>query len=256
MKRVFFSKKIFTFLLSAIFLLSVCACAQKEEGKPTETLPISSSGEVTSPSPGEGLSNSGETSAPSDSAALSAIKSVLLGNAEFFETSIGETLNINQLNQAVSSDSTVTVEVTRFAVVDLDSDDTMELVLWPRVNGLDDYGSEILRYQDGAVYGYNVWFRAFNQLKTDGTFSFSGGSMDYGFGTIVFTDISYSINNITYSQSSYDSDNNLTVSFFVNNKEATQDEFESAIQEQGEKPDVTWYDFTDDNIEALFSDAS
>lgn len=59
---------------------------------------------------------------------------------------------------------------------------------------------------------------------------------------------------ITYSQSSYDSNNNLTVSFFVNNKEATPDEFESAIQKQGEKPGVRRYDFTDDNIETVFPD--
>jgi len=131
----------------------------------------------------------------------------------------------------------------------------MEVVLWLSVNELDDYGSEILHYQDGTVYGCVMWFRAFNQLKTDGTFSFSGGAMDSGFGTIAFTDKSYSINMITYSQSDYDSNNNLTVSFFVNNREATLDEFQSAIQKQDEKPDVTRYDFTEDNIEAVFSDA-
>lgn len=35
-----------------------------------------------------------------------------------------------------------------------------------------------------------------------------------------------------------------------------QGDFESAIKKQDEKPDVTWYDFTDDNIEAVFSDVT
>lgn len=209
------------------------------------------SDENTSPAPSE---ISTEPAASADPAALRAIKAVLQGNAGFFETGIGKTLNVNQLNQVISSDGTITVKATKFAIIDLDNDGTMEVILWLNVDGLDDYASEILHYQDGVVYGYTMWFRAFNQLKTDGTFSFSGGAMDSGFGTIIFTDKNYSINMITYSQSSYDSNNNLTVSFFVNNKEATPDEFESAIQKQGEKPGVRRYDFTDDNIETVFPD--
>gem|GEM_PF-1828668 len=35
----------------------------------------------------------------------------------FLKTSIGKTLNIDQLNQVVSSDSTITVKATKFAII-------------------------------------------------------------------------------------------------------------------------------------------
>jgi len=100
MKRMLFPKRIYiTLLFSAIFLISVCACVQREGGKSTGTLSASSSDEDTSPAPGERLSEPAESVAPADSTALNAIKAVLLGNAEFFETSIGKTLNIDQLTR-------------------------------------------------------------------------------------------------------------------------------------------------------------
>jgi len=254
MKHIlYFRKIIITFTISVIFLLSICACTQNEGGKSTESLSIGSPDEAATPVSSEKLPEYTESDTPANLAALNSYKAVLLGNAGFLETSIMKTLNINQLNQAVSSDSTVNVEATRFAVMDLDNDGVMDVILWLSVNGLDDYGTDILHYQNGVVYGYVMWFRAFNQLKTDRTFSFSSGAMDNGFGTIAFTDKSYSINKITYSQSSYDSNNNLTVTFFVNNKEATQNEFDSAIQNQSEKPDAAWYDLTEDNIESVLN---
>jgi hypothetical protein len=73
-------------------------------------------------------------------------------------------------------------------------------------------------------------------------------------GSVKFTENTYSIDKITYSESSCDSDNNMRVSYFVDHKSATEDVFLSAVNQQSEKADATWYDFTDDNIEAEFSE--
>ena len=74
MKRMLFPKRIYiTLLLSAIFLLSVCACVQSEGGKSTGTLSTSSSDEDTSPASCERLSESTESVAPADSTAFNAI---------------------------------------------------------------------------------------------------------------------------------------------------------------------------------------
>jgi len=210
------------------------------------------SDEDTPPAAGE---TSPIPSAAADPAALSAIKAVLLGNAEFYETGIRETLDISRLNQAVSSDGAVTVKTTRFAIIDLDNDGMKEVVLRLQVNGNDDYGFEVLRYQDGVVYGYVMWYRSFNQLKADGTFSFSSSAMDSGFGALSFTDQTCSVDKITYSESSYDTGNNLSVSYFANNKRVTQDKFDAAIKKQDEKPDAVWHDFTNDNIEIVLPGA-
>jgi len=129
--------------------------------------------------------------------------------------------------------------------VDLDNDGSPEVIPWLTVNNDDYYGFEVLRYQNGVVYGYTLWYRAFMNLKADGTFSFSSVAADNGFGTVRFTENTYSIDKITYSESSYDSDNNMSVSYFVDHEGATEDEFLAAVNQQSEKADTTWYDFTE-----------
>lgn len=190
---------------------------------------------------------------PSPESHMGAYLSVLQNKSKFYSSDTKEELDITQLNQAVSSDSSVTAEVKKFAVVDLDKDNVPEVILSLAVNNDDYFGFEVLRYQDGVVNGYTLWYRSFMELKEDGTFSFSGGASDYGFGTIKFTEDGYTIDKITYCESGADTSNNETISYYVNGESATQEEFQSAISKQDEKPGVTWYDFTDDSIKTLFS---
>lgn len=185
---------------------------------------------------------------------MGAYLSVLQNKSKFYSSDTKEELDITQLNQAVSSDSSVTAEVKKFAVVDLDKDNVPEVILSLAVNNDDYFGFEVLRYQDGVVNGYTLWYRSFMELKDDGTFSYSGGAADHGFGTIMFTKDGYTINEITYSESGIGTGNNETVSYFVNRESASQEDFLSAVRKQDEKPGVIWYDFTDDNIETLLSD--
>ena len=56
------------------------------------------------------------------------------------------------------------------------------------------------------------------------------------------------INKKTYCQS-----NGSDITYFVDNKISNSDEFEIAMEQQGNKTEVTWYDFTEENIETLFS---
>ncbi|ANW97672.1 hypothetical protein CSTERTH_00815 [Thermoclostridium stercorarium subsp. thermolacticum DSM 2910] len=192
-------------------------------------------------------------SARSEQSPMNVYHSVLSNQSQFFSTDARKQLYISQLNQAVSEDSTVRAEVTKFTVIDLDKDDMPEVILRLTVNGDDYFGSEVLKYQDGEVYGYTLWYRAFMDLKEDGTFSFSGGASDWGCGTISFTKEGYNVDGITYCESEITSDNNETVFYYVNGEKASYEEFQSAIDEQGKKTDVTWYDLTDENIKNLLS---
>jgi hypothetical protein len=63
------------------------------------------------------------------------------------------------------------MQFTKFAVADLDKDGIPEVVLWKKVNNNDYFGFMILHEQAGNVYGYSLYYRGFNQLKNDGTFS-------------------------------------------------------------------------------------
>lgn len=191
---------------------------------------------------------------PSDKSPMSEYQSILQNKSHFFNVDAKKDLNINQLNEAVSDDSSVKVEVRKFTIVDLDKDDQQEVILWLAVNNNDDFGFEVLSYQDGVIYGYTLTYRAFMNLKDDGTFSFSSGAMDYGVGTLEFTDEGYTVDMISYSESDYDSNNDPDISYFVNHESATEEDFLLAINKQSEKTGVVWYDLTDDNIESLLSE--
>ena len=122
-------------------------------------------------------------------------------------------------------------------------------VLWLQVNENDAYGFEVLRrQQNGQIYGYTLPYRSFMELKQDGTFSFSSGAADSGFGTLSFSDKAYTVNEMTYSQSAYDANNELTVSYFVNSQAASEAEYLAAVEKQNGKESVSWYDFSDKNI--------
>ncbi|MCM1049657.1 MAG: M56 family metallopeptidase [Clostridiales bacterium] len=179
-------------------------------------------------------------------------KSVLLGESSFICTDLANrSLNISEIGQVVTDDDSITVNATKFANIDIDGDGENEIVLWLQINGISDYGFEILHYQNGEIYGYTLQYRAFMNLKTDGTFLFSSGAADFGIGKMTFSESGYSIGTQAYSQSGYDSNNELSIQYFVNDESCSEDEFNNAINGQEQKADVEWYDLTENNINTI-----
>lgn len=181
-----------------------------------------------------------------------AYKSILLGKSNFICTNLAnESLNISEIGQAVTDDDSVTVSATKFTVMDIDGDGEDEAVLWLQINNISDYGFEILHYQNGEIYGYTLQYRAFMNLKTDGTFLFSGGAADSGIGKMTFSETGYSVNTQVYSQSGYDTNNELNVQYFINDESCSEDEFNDILNGQEQKADVEWYDLSENNINAI-----
>ncbi len=178
-------------------------------------------------------------------------KSILLGKSNFICTSLeNKSLNISEIGQAVTDDDSVTVSATKFTIIDIDGDGEDEAVLWLQINNISDYGFEILHYQNGEIYGYTLQYRAFMNLKADGTFLFSGGAADSGIGKMTFSETGYSVNAQAYSQSGYDSNNELNVQYFINDESCSEDEFNDVLNGQEQKADVEWYDLSENNINA------
>lgn len=165
------------------------------------------------------------------------LQAILRGNAVFFSTDANQSLTISELNRAISDDSSISAKVIKFAVVDLDGDSEREVVLWFEVNEYNAF-FEILRQQNGQIYGDTLGYRAFHDLKHDGTFSFSSGAADNGFGWISFADMTYTVNKVGYSESAYDANNELTVNYYVNGQPASESEYLSAMEEQMDKINV------------------
>ena len=178
-------------------------------------------------------------------------RSILLGKSNFICTDLAnKSLNIGEIGQAITDDDSAAVSAVKFAVIDLDDDGEDEIVLWLK-NGMSDCGFEILHDQNGEIYGYTLWYRAFMELKTDGTFLSSGGAADSRIGKMSFSETGYSVTSQAYSQSGYDSDNELTVQYFINNESCSEDEFNDKINAQEQKADVEWYDLSENNVNAV-----
>lgn len=163
-------------------------------------------------------------------------KAILLGNGHFISTDLhNKGLSLQDIGEAVTDDDSITVKATQFTIIDLDDDGESEIVLWIQINGISDYGFEILHYQEGAVYGYTLPYRAFMNLKTDGTFLFSGGASDSGIGKLKLSEDGYTVENII-------------------DEAYSEEEFDTAMNQQEIKQDVDWYDLSVNNVNIALED--
>lgn len=179
-------------------------------------------------------------------------QAVLLNNGDFFSTDLqNKKINLTNIKEVVTDDDGITVTANKFAIMDLNNDGENEVILWIQINGVSDFGFEILRYQEGSVYGYTLFYREFMELKTDGTFIFSGGAADWGIGKLSFLGNEYTINKLYYCESQYNSDNELEAQYFSNGTPYSEEEFNDDMSRQEEKGNIRWYDVTTDNVRAV-----
>ena len=84
-------------------------------------------------------------------------------------------------------------------------------------------------------------------LKADGTFSFSSGASDNGFGymdSAVYKD--NLLIEIAASESEYDH-----VSYHLYGTTTSEQVYHDAVKSQKQKPDAIWYDLTNENLSSL-----
>lgn len=187
---------------------------------------------------------------PSATAAFSAYQSILHNSATFFYADENRTVDLPQFLRSLSDAYGFAITVTQLAVIDLDYDGVPEVVLG--LSKADDY--LILRHQSGVVYGYELGYRSFMDLKSDGTFSYASSAADGGFGSLKFSGNAYTIDEITHSDSVYGPGYSFQgISYTVNKKPATQAQFDAALDAQFKKPAAAFYEFSDRNIGALLT---
>ena len=159
---------------------------------------------------------------PNDLAAVQEkFASVLSGEETFFSHSYERNLTIAEYCTAFAEESGVMVEITKYAVADLDQDEVPEIILWITVNEYSDYGTVVLRYHNKNVEDYTFSFRQLFELKQDGTFSVSGGEYD-------------SPCSLTFDEDGW---------HYV----------EIADQQQASKEGVVWFDYPGEDYSNLFN---
>ena len=177
----------------------------------------------------------------------SAYEAVLSGDMTFTDASTGNILDITRLSETITTED-IPCSIRQLAVVDLDRDESDELILWLRL-GQDDYaGFVILRYQDGTVYGYPRSYRSFLELKQDGTFRLSGGVSYTGFASASFSGTMGVIFPLAEAETALLPDGNSTTIYRIHGETVTEEEYLTFDAEQAAKPDALWYESWEDYL--------
>ena len=169
---------------------------------------------------------------------------VIAGEKAFWHTGAGEYIYIQDVGDRYFGGKNVSFP--HFAIADVDQDTNDEIILAMTVGGDEYYGYLVLKSMDSTVWGYEVFYRAMLSLKADGTFSFSSGALDTGFGyTLLDGDQIHHIS-LAESVSSYGN-----IEYFLNGKEISETLYRAAVKGQDQKPDVIWYDLTNENLSSM-----
>jgi hypothetical protein len=182
----------------------------------------------------------------SNKSVLEAYKAVLQNKSEFFSTDNKKKLHLNDFltNKEIYG---AIFKVTHFTVLDMDGDNAPEVILELSLGDKPEL-YEVLHYMDNTVYGYLIVYRGLEELKADGTFRYSNGSADNGFGKLKFQSDAFKTDILGYSKSSQ-GNTNLTITYFINNKQVAKESFDSFSNEQSRKKHAVWHEFSQSNIE-------
>ena len=137
-----------------------------------------------------------------------------------------------------------TVEVLQFAIIDMDGDGIVEIVLTISAPKGDKY---VLRYQNGMVSNVYFGIRGMNVIKKDGTFDWSSSAFHSGYSKLNFSSNICEI----YVICEVDGTNYPPELYYINGEEISEEEFKKFYNEQDQKEDADWYEFNEENIENL-----
>ncbi|CQR52478.1 hypothetical protein [Paenibacillus riograndensis] len=190
----------------------------------------------------------------SKSLAMEAYKRVLQNKIEFYSTETKKKVYLNDFltNNGIYG---TTSKINRFAVLDMDGDRIPEVVLGLTVDENPNF-VEVLHYMNGEVYGYFFGNDQIRFLKTDGTFRWLSGGLTYnGYGKLRFHTNFCEIDDLAYHESSATDESSTTfaIAYYINNKLVTIDSYNAFVKEEEAKRDVTWYEFSQENISTVTS---
>lgn len=176
-----------------------------------------------------------------DPADLPAIAAVLNGGSEVYVPS--DKTN-KTLQGALNHEFTEGAGYDSFAVLDVDGDGKLDVVLNVTVNG-ETLGYLVLTSADEVICAYGFYYRAMIGLKEDGSFSFSSSAAESGVATF-YKDENRDAQYNVLAESKLDENGNVV--YFVNGEAADEDAFTAVINAQNEKADVTFVPATAENL--------
>lgn len=171
--------------------------------------------------------------------------SILSGQESFWHVGAREYMSLSQVSRIFDGQA---VSFPYYAIADVDQDGNNELILLQNVSGNEYYGYLVLKIADSVVYGHELVYRAMLSLKADGTFSFSSGAADNGFGYMRLSANGSALHEIAASES-----NDGGIDYDLEGQPVSQAVYEAAVGLQEQKPDAVWYALTPENLKILWN---
>lgn len=175
------------------------------------------------------------TSAGKDDA-LAAYGAVFRGEQDIYYAEGQAWIPIFKLSQFFTAED-LPWQAEQIAVLDLDGGGSLEAVIQ-----VSDYaGFVILRCQpDGTVTGHGIWYRAFQELKADGSYRGSGSSFNRSYWK------SHLAGDILLAECYEDGSGNPV--YWLDGKETDETGFLAFEETQNQKPDALWYPSWEDYL--------
>ena len=226
--------------LIATLAISVISLAALAETAPTGT-PASTPADSATPSP-----------APiALKAMMEAYGQVLQGKQTYiqcdtFGGATGEaTLLLSEITNWYGYEFPSPKAFVEFCVTDLDADGNPEIIL----KLSDDYGFELLRYENGTVYGFPFDARAMEDITLEGDIHGSSGAADSSWYQVRFQGSEMKVIGICGTQS----DLVGGILYFIDDMEVTKIVYEAYQDGFKAKKRPTWLDYTTENFQDIVS---
>lgn len=159
------------------------------------------------------------------------------GTQAIYRTASMEPIMISKISLFFTVDE-LPWDVVQIAVQDMDSDAVLEAVL----EVANSAGYVILDYQDGTVLGREAWYRAFQELKADGSYMGSSSSFNRYYWQ-------YHPDGDILLAERYEMDNGDPY-YSVSGDAVDADTFAAFEAVQNAKPAATWYPSWEDYLES------
>lgn len=183
------------------------------------------------------FSFAGCANAPKTSAQLN--KNSLNSDFKFYSTDLEKYISVsNYLESLKSSDEDLNFYIYEYTFFDLNFDGNKELICRLGVGEDKTSGTILFSPIGDRIYGYLFTWRAFYDLKIDGTVSYSNSGTNFGFRNLTFDKDGYHSKSPTYSEDIYNDGEVVDINYYINNKKASKKEFDTAYKIHNETDDV------------------
>ena len=242
-------KRMLCAALALMLLLTACTQSETPPSEPSDT--------------DSDANETAEPERPLDEAPLvsgddpaEAMRAVLDSQAAFYDVDKDEVITLDTyLKRAEEARATLPSNGADFLLGSFCNDGGMQAIV--SVNGdqsLCDYFL-VLHWYNGTVYGESSWtYRTFSNFKTDGSYDWSSGGLNYGRSYLAFDGEKLASNVYLWTEPGpNDANGDYTGLYYHNDKEISEDAFSALYEKELEKPDAEWQTLTAEAVDAALN---